>query len=393
MKALGQGGGPSRPRHVTGAGRRVAELLTAPEAHRPVFQPILSLTTGAVVGYEGFSRFATEPLRPPDHWFAEATRVGLGAELQALAIDRLLGEATRAGLPNEAFVSINVSPRYLAHTAVVAAMRRADPRRLVIEITEEEPVDDYAALRRSMAPHLERGARFAVDDAGAGFASMRHVTELAPAYVKLDAALVRGMRSRATLRAFVRALNEFAREIGAAVIAEGVEETSDLAALTRMHFPLLAQGYAIARPGPPWPSVSEAARRAWDEASRERDGEVQLGSAIAVHSASERVGGTTRVTQPVDHGVNIGVVLAAGLRGVQIDTLDALRSLGAVAAWKRLRATEPALATPRTLLALEGAIRGVRWTALSDAERQELGEGAAGRHHEPAPSPSIGTGA
>jgi EAL domain-containing protein (putative c-di-GMP-specific phosphodiesterase class I) len=257
------------PREVT-ARRRIAGLLATPDLHRPAFQPILSLVSGTVVGYEGFSRFATEPVRPPDRWFAEATRVGLGPELQALAIERILAAATAAGLPDQAFLSLNVSPRYLAHPAVAAAVARADPSVLVVEITEEETVDDYVALRRAMAPYLDRGVRFAVDDAGAGFASMRHVTELGPAYVKLDAYLVRGMRSRQTLQAFLRALNGFTIEIGAAIIAEGVEKAGDLAVLAQTGFPLLAQGYAIARPGAPWPHVSANASRAWLAASPNR---------------------------------------------------------------------------------------------------------------------------
>jgi EAL domain-containing protein (putative c-di-GMP-specific phosphodiesterase class I) len=251
-----------RPREVE-ARRRIVGLLATPDLIRPAFQPILSLTNGAVVGYEGFSRFATGPVRSPDRWFAEATRVGLGPELQAVAIERILAAATVAGLPNQSFLSVNVSPRYLAHPAVAAAVASADPSTLVIEITEEETVDNYVTLRRAMAPYLDRGVRFAVDDAGAGFASMRHVTELGPAYVKLDAYLVRGMRSRQTLQAFLRALNGFTIEIGAVLIAEGVEKASDLAVLTQTGFPLLAQGYAIARPGSPWPRVSANASRAW----------------------------------------------------------------------------------------------------------------------------------
>lgn len=250
-----------RPREVS-ARRRIAGLLEAPDSHRPAFQPILSLVSGTIVGYEGFSRFATEPVRPPDRWFAEATRVGLGPELQALAIERILAAATVAELPDQTFLSVNVSPRYLAHPAVVAAVAAADQSDLVIEITEEETVNDYVGLRRAMAPYVDRGVRFAIDDAGAGFASMRHVTELGPAFVKLDAYLVRGMRSRQTLQAFLRALNGFTIEIGAALIAEGVETASDLTVLAETGFPLLAQGYAIARPGAPWPRVSANASRA-----------------------------------------------------------------------------------------------------------------------------------
>ncbi len=257
-------------------------MLSTPARHRSVFQPILSLADGQVAGYEGLSRFDAEPLRSPDQWFAEATRAGLGAEFQAAAIERVLAAATAARLPDRSFVSVNVSPRYLAHPAVAAAVGPADPARLVIELTEEETVDDYATLRRVMNPYLELGIRFAVDDAGAGFASMRHITELGPAFVKLDAYLVRGLRTRHTLQAFLRAINGFAIEIGAVLIAEGVEQTTDLALLTQTGFPVLAQGYAIAHPGPPWPRVSVNARRAWLAA--------HSGRPLAESAASDRPG-------------------------------------------------------------------------------------------------------
>lgn len=343
--------------------------------HRPAFQPILSLVTGEVVGHEAFSRFAVEPVRPPDAWFAEASRVGLGRELHVLAIERILAAAAEAGLPDGTFLSLNVSPRFLADPAVAAALGTFDGSVLVVEITEEEPVDDYPGLRQAMQPFLDRGVRFAVDDAGAGFASMRHVTELGPAFVKLDSWLVRGMRSQVTLQAFLRAVNVFAAEIGATLIAEGVEEASDVAAMTGTGFPLLVQGYAIARPGPPWPPVDPAAHHAWLE---------QRGARASVSPASEppRIRGRHRPPSdrtPVESAVNIGVVLAASLHGAGVDDLETLRSIGSLAAWRRIRAIEPAIANERAIYALEGAVRGIRWSALTRHERARLVAEAEGR--------------
>ena len=110
-----------------------------------------------------------------------------------------------------------------------------------------------------MAPYLARGARLAVDDAGAGYASMRHVTELRPAFVKLDALLVRGLGDDTARQALVDALVGFTGAIGAVPIAEGAETAADLALLARTRGPLLVQGYAIARPGPAWPAIEPAA--------------------------------------------------------------------------------------------------------------------------------------
>lgn len=343
----------------------LSELLESPNLLHPVFQPIVSLVAGTVVGYEGFSRFAIGPHRSPETWFADATRAGLGGELQAMAIRRILGIAAQAGLPAETFLSLNVSPRYLAHPAVAAAFAGANPAWLVVELTEEEAVDDYRALRRAMAPYLRRGVRFAVDDAGAGFASMRHVTELRPAFVKLDASMIRGMRNRQTLRAFLRAINGFTVEIGATLVAEGVEAASDLAVLTETGYPLLVQGFGIARPAPPWAGVSAAATRAWHAASQDRPGPSRRGRV-----PSRGTGRPPGI--PIENGINIGSLLGPSLRRAGIESVETLRALGAVAAWQRLRESEPEIATERALVALEGAIRGVRWAAVPLVERRRL---------------------
>jgi hypothetical protein len=212
--------------------------------------------------------------------------------------------------------------------------------------------------------------RFAVDDAGAGFASMRHVTELQPAFVKLDAYLIRGMRSRQTLRAFLRAINGFTVEIGATLVAEGVEAATDLAVLTETGFPLLAQGFGIARPSAPWPDVNAAATRAWHEASQNRP----------TPSSRGRVRGRDEGQSPpipIENGVNIGSLLGPSLRRAGIENVETLRTLGAVAAWRSLRAIEPEIATERALVSLEGAIRGVRWAAVPRVERRRLIDAAA----------------
>ena len=240
---------------------RVARVLAEPTLLEPVFQPILAVRTGVVVGYEALARFRVEPVQPPNVWFAQAALVGLGAELEALGLRRAIEVALQAGLPPRTFLSLNVSPACLAHPAVAEALAGRSLERYVLELTEAEPVADYGALRRAMAPFLARGARFAVDDAGAGYASMRHVTEIRPAFVKLDAGLVRGLTDDRARLALVRALLGFSVEIGAQSIAEGVEEAADLSLLRRIRLPVLAQGYAIARPGPAWPLPASAALR------------------------------------------------------------------------------------------------------------------------------------
>ncbi len=235
---------------------RIEAVLADPALLVPHFQPIVDLARRRVAGYEALARFRLEPFQPPDRWFAQASAVGLGAALQALAVARACAVAQAAGLPAGTFLSLNVSPRYLSDPMVTAALGHAQFERLVIEVTEEEAVADYGALRAAIAPYLARGARLAVDDAGAGYASMRHVTELRPAFLKLDALLVRGLGDDAARQALVDALVGFAGAIGAIPIAEGAETPADLTLLARTRGPLLVQGYALARPGPPWPPVA-----------------------------------------------------------------------------------------------------------------------------------------
>jgi len=243
--------------------RRAADLvrpiLDDPDLLRPVFQPIMSLTGGGVAGYEALARFDTEPPEPPNVWFERAASAGLSAELQALAIRRARRVAASARLPMGSFLSVNVSPGLLDDSFIRDALAGSLDG-LVIELTEEEAIADYDRLRSVMAGLQRRGARFAIDDAGAGYASLRHVTELRPAFIKLDARLITGLAGDDGRQALVRAMQTFARDIGATLIAEGVETAEELSLLAGTGLPILVQGYAIAHPGPAWPTVASLPR-------------------------------------------------------------------------------------------------------------------------------------
>ena len=108
-------------------------------------------------------------------------------------------------------------------------------------------VDDYPALKAALAVFRERGFRLAIDDAGAGFASLRHIVLLHPDFIKLDMTLTRDVHVDATRRALVVALVAFGSQIGARVVAEGVETPEQLATLLEagVHF---GQGFYLARP-------------------------------------------------------------------------------------------------------------------------------------------------
>jgi len=198
------------------------------------------------------------------------------AELEARSLAVALDVVVRRPPPARAFVSLNVSPLLLDDERIAAALAAAlaerppaavpaaalsagstappaGPSRIVLELTERDQVADYDRLRAVLAPYRARGIAIAVDDTGAGYASLRHLTELGPEFVKLDARLVTGLTGDRARQALVRAMMTFAAQIGSILVAEGVERLEDLDLLLRAGGPVLVQGLAVAEAGEPWP--------------------------------------------------------------------------------------------------------------------------------------------
>ena len=232
---------------------RVRDVIESRLIHM-VFQPIIDGGSGQIVGAEALSRFPHDPTVPVDQWFSDAVSAGLGVELELLAAEEALTDAAR--LPFIGYVSVNASPATLQSGRLHRLIDESgwDPRRLVIEITEHVSVDDYDAVSDALTPLRAQGVRLAVDDAGAGYASFQHILRLRPDFIKLDRGLVGGVDRERTTRALLAAVATFADEVGAAVIAEGVETAGELHACTSLGVGF-AQGYLIARPsaaGPSW---------------------------------------------------------------------------------------------------------------------------------------------
>ena len=218
-------------------------------ALRTVFQPIVDLRTGALVGAEALSRFTLAPEMTPDRWFAVAAEVGLGTELELLAVETALAAAQ--GLPPHLYLSVNLSPTTLRSGRLPGLLAASGwpPERLVVEITEHTRVEDYGSLEGCLAELRAPGFRLAVDDAGAGYASFRHILGLRPEYIKLDRALVDGIDTDPARRALVSAVVTFGDEVGASVIAEGIETSGELQSARRLGV-AAGQGYLLGRPAP-----------------------------------------------------------------------------------------------------------------------------------------------
>jgi diguanylate cyclase (GGDEF)-like protein len=223
----------------------ILEVLHAPQTISTVFQPIVSLADGRTVGFESLSRFRAEPQRPPDRWIAEAHAVGLGLEIEVECVRRAM--ALRHTLPDSTYLSVNMSPDAILAPEMEDALGDGDLAGLVIEITEHEAVGDYARLSSRLADYRGRGALVAIDDAGAGHASMRHVTQLNPDYIKIDRSLIHDIHLDHAKRALVRSMVTLEKELGAAIVAEGIESAEELGTLRSLGVPF-GQGYLLARP-------------------------------------------------------------------------------------------------------------------------------------------------
>jgi EAL domain-containing protein (putative c-di-GMP-specific phosphodiesterase class I)/DNA-binding response OmpR family regulator len=226
--------------------RAVIEL----RAFHPVFQPIVDLERGTVVGFEALTRF--DDGTRPDHRFAYAEEMGLGLELERACLEAALELAPQ--LPDATWLSLNVAPANLLERELLGLVA-ASNRPVVLEVTEHLAIADYGALKSALAT-LRPRVGLAIDDAGAGFASFRHIIELEPEYVKLDIGLVRDIHVDTRRQALIAGMRYFAGQTGCTLLAEGIEVEEERAVLQRLGV-TLGQGYLLGRPA----SIDQIDRR------------------------------------------------------------------------------------------------------------------------------------
>src|SRR3990170_4576180 len=237
-----------RERHETDGRRahinRIRRVLDQ-RALTTVFQPIVRLTTGEMVGVEALSRFPDD-LLSTEAWFKAAEAVGLQTELEILAVQTALEHLP--SLREELYLAVNLSPKTLQVWPSIILEAGAKDR-VVLELTEHARIEDYDMLERAISGARSDGARIAVDDVGAGFANLQHILHVAPDFIKLDTSLTRDIHTDRSRSALAKALVSFAGELGSTIVAEGIETHEEPGALSDLgvHY---GQGYYIARPGP-----------------------------------------------------------------------------------------------------------------------------------------------
>lgn len=230
--------------------RRLSEIQTVLVSGGPtmVFHPVMSLSDGHLVAVEALARFdAGEGCLPPDIWFRDAWAVGKGLALELAAIRGSLWALD--GLPETTLLTVNASPSAVLEPEFLQALRDVPPGRLVVEITEHAPVEDYDALRTGIATLAARGIRVAIDDVGAGYSSLRHVLALEPQFLKLDASLTKGIDQDLAKQAMAAGVMAFASRTGARVIAEGIQTEAEAVALQAAGV-IWGQGFLYGEPEP-----------------------------------------------------------------------------------------------------------------------------------------------
>lgn len=244
--SLPAGGPPGGSAEIEAVHRIIDEKLL-----RLAFQPILDMRTRKIFAYEALARSPLPIFESPPHLYQAAIRAGRVGEMGRL--HRI--QATKA-CPNWPLF-ININPNELDHGYLV---RPDDPifwhrQPLYLEITESAPLLYFEQCHNVLAEIRKKGVRLAVDDFGAGYSNLRYISDLTPDIVKFDRELVSGIREGSRLYRLMRSLVRLCKEMGAQVVAEGIETVDELAAVetARVDF---AQGYLLARPGLPLPQAT-----------------------------------------------------------------------------------------------------------------------------------------
>jgi EAL domain-containing protein (putative c-di-GMP-specific phosphodiesterase class I) len=226
--------------------RERVERVLGDEGPTILLQPIVALDSRVRVGAEALSRFPADWGKAPDICFAEARSVGLGAELEIAALRRaaeVLGQV-------RGYLAMNVSPMTMLDPACGRLLSELPADRIVLELSEHDPVDDYPALTAALAPLRRAGVRLAIDDVGSGYSTLRHIVRTGPDMIKLDRDVVAGVATDGVAATLVRALVTFAAGCGAMVVAEGIETGEDAAELADLGVGF-GQGWHFGHPLPP----------------------------------------------------------------------------------------------------------------------------------------------
>lgn len=231
------------------------ELIMRERRLQPVFQPIVDLERGSILGYEGLIRGPSDsPLHAPVSLFDQAERCQLTVQLDRTCRQVTMERFAELGLAGLLFLNICpatlLAPEHKQGETLAFLGRIGLPaERIIIEVTETTPRACYSTLRRASEHYRGHGFRIALDDLGEGFSNLRLWSELRPDFVKLDKHFVQQLHLDPLKEQFVRSMVDIARQSGAMLVAEGIETVAELRTLQRLGV-RYGQGYLLARPSP-----------------------------------------------------------------------------------------------------------------------------------------------
>ena len=222
---------------------------------RPVYQPIVDLASGGTLGYEGLIRPGPQaPYADPVSLFAAAEASGHMVPLDLACVEAIVASAAR--MPKELFLSVNMSPRTIeapefSAPVMLNILARYDfpPDRLIIELTEHQPIGDLERVRHKVEACRNAGIRLAADDLGSGNSGLKLLSDLHFDVVKVDLGVIQRSSTSGASSAVVESIVAFASRTGALVIGEGVEQEEQVEQLKQLGV-TAAQGYLFSRPGP-----------------------------------------------------------------------------------------------------------------------------------------------
>lgn len=227
---------------------RVSSVL-ASQGPSIVYQPTFLVSDMQMAGAEALSRFHCEPRRPPDRWFAESGDVGLKTDLELQAISNALAGFKSVWAQGGWYLGLNSSPETIVEGRLPQILRGYPADRLMLEITEHDHVESYPDLLQALKDLRDQGVQVAIDDAGSGYASMRHILNIQPDLIKLDISLTSAIDHDPMKRALAYALIEFGRQTNCKIIAEGVETETEMKTLRELGV-YAVQGYHLSHPIP-----------------------------------------------------------------------------------------------------------------------------------------------
>ncbi len=234
---------------------------------RPVYQPIVHIDTCEIFAFEALTRGPKESaLESPATLFAVADEVDLTFELDRACFRGALRGAVGLEPVHRLFVNLLPLSFYDAHfieneVGLLLEAAGLAPSNIVFEITERLAIENFTSFRKALTRYTAMGFGVAIDDVGTRHSNLETIMALRPDFIKISDVITRGVARSRVKREMLRSLKNIASTIDALIVAEGIETADDMVVLHDLGIQF-GQGYFLARPGPPFPSVKPAIRRA-----------------------------------------------------------------------------------------------------------------------------------